>query len=110
MPGYEELKSELEVIAKTVEKFPEAVKPRVFELWCKPSWGKALRRLPSLRRLIPPLRPPAATDTRVALQTNAKSQVRKPLAASTPTSLRPSRRRLPVESTRARKATKLIGS
>lgn len=32
MPTYEELKAELEVISKVVEKFPEAVKPRVFDL------------------------------------------------------------------------------
>lgn len=41
MPGYEELKSELEVIAKTVEKFPEAVKPRVFELLVQTFLGQS---------------------------------------------------------------------
>lgn len=41
MPGYEELKSELDVIAKTVEKFPEAVKPRVFDLLVQTFLGQS---------------------------------------------------------------------
>ncbi len=32
MPSYEELKTELEQISKLVEKFPEAIKPNVYDL------------------------------------------------------------------------------
>lgn len=41
MAGYEELKSELEVVAKIVEKFPETVKPRVFELLVQTFLGQS---------------------------------------------------------------------
>ncbi|WP_156458623.1 hypothetical protein [Ectopseudomonas composti] len=32
MPSYEQLKSELLEISKVIEKFPEAVKPKVYDL------------------------------------------------------------------------------
>lgn len=63
MPSYEELKSELEVISKVVEMFPEAVKPRVFELLVQtflgqnpttvhpvPSGNGLARRVPAKRK------------------------------------------------------------
>jgi hypothetical protein len=57
MPSYEELKSELEVIAKTVEKFPEAVKPRVFELLVQTFLGQSPAATPVAS--LPPTAPPA---------------------------------------------------
>lgn len=47
MPSYDELKAELEVIAKTVDKFPEAVKSRVFDLLVQTFLGQSLPPLGS---------------------------------------------------------------
>jgi len=41
MPSYDELKAELEVMSKIVDRFPESVKPRVFELLVQTFLGQS---------------------------------------------------------------------
>lgn len=41
MPTYDELKDELEVMSKVVERFPEVVKPRVFDLLVQTFLGQS---------------------------------------------------------------------
>lgn len=53
MPSYDELKSELESISKVVDRFPEAVKPQVFDLLVRTFLGQA----PQLSSSTPPASP-----------------------------------------------------
>lgn len=56
MPSYDELKSELESISKVVDRFPEAVKPQVFELLVRTFLGQESH----LSISVPPASPPPA--------------------------------------------------
>ncbi|WP_153144660.1 hypothetical protein [Dechloromonas sp. H13] len=67
MPSYDELKSELESISKVVDRFPETVKPQVFDLLVRTFLGQALQlssNAPLASPSSPSAAPPAKKRTR----------------------------------------------
>ena len=70
MPSYDELKSELESISKVVDRFPEAVKPQVFDLLVRTFLGQE----PHLSSSTPPTSPPPAP---AALPANKRTKRRR---------------------------------
>lgn len=76
MPTYDELKAELEAISKIVERFPEAVKPRVFELLVQTFLGQSLNiatHHTSITQAAPP-----TPQARLKSKAREKNKVMKP--------------------------------
>lgn len=86
MPSYDELKSELESISELVDRFPEVVKPEVFNLLVRTFLGQAPQQASS--SLSPPssLATPAPTSTpTVKKSTKRRNSVEKNEGNSGPT-------------------------
>lgn len=95
MPSYDELKSELESISKVVDRFPEAVKPQVFDLLVRTFLGQA----PQLSTDTPPANSTHSPAPQAAKRrTKKRSTAEKSGDTSTPTEKTTPRRGVSKES------------
>ena len=82
MPSYEELKAELDVIAKIVERFPEGIKAKVFELLTGTFLGHSTTPVANSAERPADVRPPGASK-RLGSRTKKRNA---PANAETPAS------------------------